>query len=335
MERCRICAAAGPLEPFQLREMLYGLRERYDYLRCPACGVMQIAEVPADLERHYPPSYYGAAEPAPIVHFEGMAGRADRARTQQQLFGGGRLAARALRRWMPKAAVDARRSAAFVGRAGLGSFSDPILDVGCGRIPANLLSLRRLGFDHLVGADPFLDGDRDVQGVTLLKRSIHEVTGAYQLITMHHSFEHVPDPLETMVAARALLRPGGRFLVRTPVMGTWFWQKYGTSWWELDPPRHLFVHTVASLERLAADAGLELVEIVWDSSFVEMIASEQIARDIAWREPASWGEDRVANADGFDLEALKVRTAELNAAGNAGRAGFYFRAVTAGPGRAA
>ena len=39
-------------------------------------------------------------------------------------------------------------------------------------------------------------------------------------------------------------------------MGTWFWDSYGVDWWELDAPRHLFVHTPASIERLAAEAGL-------------------------------------------------------------------------------
>jgi len=144
---------------------------------------------------------------------------------------------------------------------------------------------------------------------------------------MHHAFEHVADPLETMVAARGLLRTGGVFLVRTPVMGTWFWGTYGPSWWELDAPRHLFIHTVASLNRLAASAGLELFDTVWDSTFVEMIASDQISRDIAWREPASWGEhpDAEASAGLYDIAALTTRTAELNASGNSGRAGFYFR----------
>ena len=253
---------------------------------------MQIDEVPADLVRHYPASYYaGAGEPAPLERHEGLAGMADRARKQQQLFGGSRLTARGLRRWMPATGVDARRSAAFVQRAGLRSFSDPILDVGCGRIPGHLLNLRRLGFDQLTGVDPFLEGDGQVEGIRLRRQSIHEVAGSFQLVTMHHAFEHVADPLETMISARGLLRPAGVFLVRTPVMGTWFWETYGPSWWELDPPRHLFIHTVDSLVHLATAAGLELFDTVWDSSFVEMIASDQIRRDIAWREPASWGEE--------------------------------------------
>ena len=241
------------------------------------------------------------------------------------------MTARALRRWMPATEVDARRSASFVRRCGLHSFSDPIVDVGCGRVPARLLNLKRLGFDNLLGVDPFLDGDRSYRGIKLEQRTIHETTGSFQLVTMNHSFEHVPDPLEVMVAARGLLRPGGVFVVRTPVMGTWFWDTFGTDWWELDPPRHLFLHTVASLTRLAGDAGLELFDTVWDSTFLEIIASQQIARDLAWLEPGSWGVDPASADRTYDLDKLKSQVAELNAAGNAGRAGFYFRVAQARP----
>ena len=39
-----------------LREMLFGLRETFEYHRCPSCGVMRIGSVPDDLGRHGQPS---------------------------------------------------------------------------------------------------------------------------------------------------------------------------------------------------------------------------------------------------------------------------------------
>ena len=118
-------------------------------------------------------------------------------------------------------------------------------------------------------------------------------------------------------------------------MGTWFWETFGTSWWELDPPRHLNVFSQDSLERLAARAGLTIFDTVWDSAAHEIIASEQIRRDIAWREPASW---HVHPPGPFDAEFIarageQVRT--LNREGRAGRAGFYLRRVPSGAAAAA
>lgn len=305
--------------------MLFGTRERFPYLRCGSCGLLWIEQVPEDLARHYPPQYYGAAPP-PADPLPGwLARRADRARNQAALFNSGRFMARALRAWAPPASAGLRSSVPIVRHAGLRSFDDPILDVGCGRVPGYLLRLQRLGFRNLLGVDPFLEGDSEYEGIVLRRRSIHDIDGAFRLVTLHHSFEHVADPRETLRSASRLLLDDGLLLVRTPVIGTWFWETFGTSWWELDPPRHLFVFSQASLERLAGDVGLSLVDVVWDSTFQEIIASEQIRRDIAWREPRSWNEQPPGIFDKqFEADA-RTQVRQLNAEGRAGRAGFYFR----------
>jgi SAM-dependent methyltransferase len=310
--------------------MLFGTRERFGYLRCLGCGAMRIATVPSDLARHYPPEYYdgGGDENAeaprrgsPLVALAGAA--SDRA----ILLGRRRRLARWLRRWAPPVDADVRRASAFTRRAGLQSFDDPILDVGCGRRATNLTNLRKVGFRQLLGIDPFLEGDGEFDGVPLRRRSLEEQSGSFQAITFHHSFEHVPDPEATLVAAAQRLRPGGVVLIRTPVMGTWFWERFGTAWWELDPPRHLWVHTQASLDILARRAGLALFDVVWDSSYLELIASEQIRRDVAWREPGSWYRDPSAGFDADTIAEYQRVIAELNREGRAGRAGFYFRRI--------
>lgn len=311
--------------------MLFGTRETFGYLRCQTCGALRIAEPPADLARHYPPTYYvdPAGSPgtpaASVPRTRGLRARAGAARDRNTLVGRGQREARLLRRWAPPISADVRRAAAFTRRAGLTSFDDPILDVGCGRQATNLANLRAVGFRRLLGIDPFLDSDGEFRGVPLRRQSIHEVAGTFQAITFHHSFEHVPDPQETMTAAAGHLQPEGVVLIRTPVMGSWFWERFGTDWWELDAPRHLWVHTQASLERLAKEAGLTLVDTVWESSYIEIIASDQISHDVAWREPASWSIHPPAGYDDEVVESYKAKAVDLNKSGRAGRAAFYFR----------
>jgi SAM-dependent methyltransferase len=312
--------------------MLYGTREVFTYLRCPACGALRIAEPPTDLGRYYPADYYGdATEPAPAPrrYGRGLAGLAGAARDRKLLLNRGRRANEALGRWAPPMDPEVKRLALFTRRAGLHSFRDPILDVGCGWRATNLMDLRRVGFRRLLGIDPFIERDGEYGGVPLRRQTIHEVSGTFQAITFHHSFEHVPDPQATLIAAAQRLRPAGVLLIRTPVMGGWFWEHFGRDWWELDAPRHLWVHTRASLEQMATVAGLRLVDVVWDSTFVEILASDQISRDIAWREPASWSITRPAGYDDEKIASFKTLVAELNRSGRAGRAGFYFRKVPA------
>jgi SAM-dependent methyltransferase len=304
--------------------MLFGTREIFEYMRCPSCGVLRIVEIPADMSEYYPPDYYDGPPLQPEPTATGLAGIADRAKREVALFGRGRVRARLLRRWasMPAPTKDQRLR---IQRLGLSSFDDPVLDVGCGRRPAHLLTLRQMGFRNLEGIDPFLETDGAVEGIRLRRIGIGEVQGSFQTITLHHSFEHVADPRATLAAAEARLRPGGVVLIRTPVFGTWFWDRFGTAWWELDPPRHLFVHTRASLARLARDTGLEIFHIEWDSSYPELIASTQISRDVAWREPASWHTNPPAGFDDPMIERFKSRAVALNKSGDAGRAGFYLR----------
>ncbi|MBI2776448.1 MAG: hypothetical protein HYX57_04155 [Chloroflexi bacterium] len=50
-ERCRICLEPEPLV-IELREMLFGTREPFEYLHCRSCGAIQIRAIPDDLGRH-------------------------------------------------------------------------------------------------------------------------------------------------------------------------------------------------------------------------------------------------------------------------------------------
>ncbi|MGH2855114.1 MAG: hypothetical protein ACRDLF_13090, partial [Solirubrobacteraceae bacterium] len=55
---CAICANAAGNRVFGAREMMFGLRERFEYLECGECGCLQLLDVPEDLARFYPESYY-------------------------------------------------------------------------------------------------------------------------------------------------------------------------------------------------------------------------------------------------------------------------------------
>jgi SAM-dependent methyltransferase len=330
MDRCEACGTTGAFQRFTFREMLFGTRETFDYRHCPGCGLLQIVVIPADLGRHYPDEYYagyqGAAGSSQVAEAlpSTLIQHAIRARNRWILFRKTRLTDRILRRWSPHLNVP-KDDRIRIRKLGVRSFDDAILDVGCGRFPRYLLELRDLGFTNLHGVDPFLDSDVTVGDIPLRRLSIHDVTGTFRTVMLHHSFEHVPDPGATMAAAAARLEPDGVLLIRTPVGATWFWRTFGRDWWELDAPRHLFVHTQASLEHLAAAAGLELVEIVWDTSYVELIASIQITRDIAWREAASWNLNPPGPFDDAQIQQFRRQAIELNEAADGGRAGFYFR----------
>ena len=170
-----MCGSASDAERIVLREMLFGTRETFPYLRCPTCRALRIEAVPTDLARHYPPDYYAnssaVSDPPPAR----IARAADGWQIQASLFGAARWPARITRRWAPKAPRELRSEAPLIKRARLRSLDDPILDVGSGQVPTSLLRLRRLGFRNLTGIDPFLADGRSYPGITLERTSIHDV----------------------------------------------------------------------------------------------------------------------------------------------------------------
>ena len=55
---CRICTNSDSNKTYLVKEMMFGLGDEFTYFECPACGCLQIAEMPQDMTRYYPDGYY-------------------------------------------------------------------------------------------------------------------------------------------------------------------------------------------------------------------------------------------------------------------------------------
>jgi SAM-dependent methyltransferase len=323
---CVACGVTGPVTRVELTEMMFSTRERFGYCRCEACGTLRIEAVPADLARHYPSAYFERSLRDPLPDDDQRAILVNRILSRPELFGRGRRLAGLVRRVRPSLEA-ARPPLALIRRTRLRDFDDPILDVGCGLVPRRLLDLKVAGFTDLHGMEPFADVGASFRGIPIHRTPLERFPrpGQWALIVFHHSLEHVDDPLGTLQAAARLLRPGGVCLVRTPVMGTAMWERYGPSWVELDAPRHLSVFSRSGLDTMAERAGLRPVGITWEANAWEFVLSEQYVRGLGMYEPGSWWVDRESSAfdraavDAFQQEAVKLRTE-----GRSGRAEFLF-----------
>lgn len=315
---CRVCAAHDQCDIFVLREMMYGSRESFDYALCGTCGCLQIREVPADLARHYPSDYYSQLPRNEPKAPGGLKGHLVRWYSRSAALRPDALLERAIRMLLPMP-TDFAEVGDYLLAARLRSVEDRILDVGCGASPYRLAAMRRCGFGSVEGIDPFIAADSEYEGIPVYRRTIDQVQGEYGLIMFHHSLEHVPDPVAALGEAARLLRQGGTCLVRIPVMGTYFWRRFGEHWVELDPPRHLHLMAVESVGHLATRAGFRVRKILFDSGAWELAASVRYERDIPLRSTSR-------PDDGFtssELQAFAQQADELNTLGDAGRACFY------------
>ena len=73
------------------------------------------------------------------------------------------------------------------------------------------------------------------------------------------------------------------------------WEKYGVDWYQLDAPRHLFLHSKDSMSFLADKAGLTIDKIKYDSTSSQFINSENYQKDIPLIQevPKSKGIERI------------------------------------------
>jgi SAM-dependent methyltransferase len=79
---------------------------------------------------------------------------------------------------------------------------------------------------------------------------------SFDVVTMWHVLEHVPDPRPTLAEVARILRPGGVFLVGVPNFGSAEARLTTAGWFHLDVPRHLSHYTPASLKTALLAAGL-------------------------------------------------------------------------------
>ena len=270
---CRICQSTEVSRTVVAREMMFGFRDPFPYFECAGCGCVQIQDIPANLDKYYPQNYYsfqggGVAEQFLKKRWAACSYRGSDLMGSLITFAFGK-----------NAAVES------VKRTGV-KFDADILDVGCGDGDL-LLQLYSLGFSSLTGVDPFFAKDITCKnGVKVFKKNLGEMTGQFDLIMLHHSLEHMTDPAETLRQAEKILRTGGQMVIRVPVAGA-AWRRYRENWIQLDPPRHIFLPTVKSMEILAARTGLRLGQVVFDSTEFQFWGSEQYQRDIPLRDARS------------------------------------------------
>jgi SAM-dependent methyltransferase len=81
---------------------------------------------------------------------------------------------------------------------------------------------------------------------------------AFDLIVLHHVFEHLHDPRAALLRMKELLTPSGRIALIFPNPTSLGALVYGANWINWDPPRHLFFTPKRALGNLAAELRLSM-----------------------------------------------------------------------------
>ncbi len=302
---------------------MFGTRDPFEYIECAACGTVQIADVP-DLARYYPKDYFSFDADREIVLAANLRRRMGARLAGGYLTQGKGLAGKLMLKYKPWIADHFPPS---MRAKCLGLDRDSrILDFGSGG--GHLLqTLHYFGFRDLSGADAFIQDDVEYDtGVKVYKKRLSELEPSYDLIMLHHAFEHVSDPFGTLVQLHRLIAPEKYCLIRIPIVN-FAWEKYEINWVQLDPPRHLFLYTEQALIDLAEKAGFVVDEVIYDSTAMQFWGSEQYVMDIPLNDSRSENIPDNQNSvfDRTQIELWQRQADELNTQRRGDQACFYLR----------
>lgn len=314
---CRICGNTKRNKTYRVRELMYGSGEHFTYFQCADCGCLQIDQIPSELGRYYPADYMSFKDYSSLAR-KPLRRYIESARARYWMEGRGLLGRFiALLKPEPDYTHWART-------AGIQRYSR-VLDIGCGNGKL-LLRMMNGGFTTLEGADPFIESDIDYPGGLCIRRaSVRHLAanreGKFDLVMMHHAFEHMERPLEVLQDVGRLLSLRGVLLIRVPVADSFAWEHYREYWVQLDPPRHLYLHTQESMRRLTMAADLEPFAIEHDSTGVQFMESERYRRGF----PMVGGPTLGELFSESEMAEYEDRAAKLNSEKRGDQVAFYFR----------
>jgi 2-polyprenyl-3-methyl-5-hydroxy-6-metoxy-1,4-benzoquinol methylase len=255
--------------------MMFGFRDEFEYFQCSQCNCLQLSNFPENIAKYYPADYYSFS---PVNQIAAIRPFWDKMRYNYLLFRNGVLGKYLYNKYPFDNPFFLNQI--FLLQQIYLTKKTRILDVGCGQ-GEFLYNLSKSSLETLLGIDPFIAEDIIYnKKLKILRKDISEVGGHWDIVMFHHSFEHIPNPEETLQAVSRLLSNGGVCLLRIPIVPCFAWEHYKENWLQLDAPRHFFLHSQESIRILAERANLTLKEIIYDSNVFQFIGSELYLRDI-------------------------------------------------------
>lgn len=302
---CKICGA-NISASYIFKEMMFGIRDEFEYHECSDCGCLQIADIPVYIEKYYPDYYYAYKQEIPKLKRQPLLKRV--ISTIRFKIKYKRAKDELLSYFLPIKTPPHHK----------------ILDIGCGR-GGLICKLYNKGFRHVRGVDKFISKEKNYGfGVTVMKKDLTEIKNkSYDLLMMHHVLEHMDDPQTELKECFRILKNNRYLIVRIPVK-TFAWTKYKTNWVQLDAPRHFFIHTSKSMNLLADNSGFKIKEVIFDSGAFQFWGSELYKKDIPLYMPNTG--DLYSIKEIFDDKTMKSyeeRASKLNRSGEGDQAIFY------------
>lgn len=152
-----------------------------------------------------------------------------------------------------------------------------LLDIGAGT--GDFLVVAKKDGWEITGIEPG-EKPRNIaiqKGVSFVNNLSDLADNSFDVITMWHVLEHVPDLDLQIKEIKRLIKPNGTILIAVPNFKSFDANYYGKFWAAFDVPRHLWHFSKTAIEKLFAIEKIQLVNVLpmkFDSFYVSLLSEK-------------------------------------------------------------
>lgn len=152
-----------------------------------------------------------------------------------------------------------------------------LLDIGCGTgdflVEAKKRGWTTTGFEPNDKASELAAK----KGITIAKELSDLPDHSFDVITLWHVLEHIPNLEEQIIVLRRLLKPEGKLIVAVPNYKSYDAMHYKEYWAAFDVPRHIWHFSQKSITTIFSQFDFkvdELQPMLFDSFYVSLLSEE-------------------------------------------------------------
>ena len=297
---CNICG--GDTTQIEVKEQMLGLQEKFIYNQCTACGHTHISSIPDNIEKYYNAEEYYSFNTTNSFTATQFSTSSFKNRVKKLL-----LSLHLTKNMLFSAAMKALLAIKGINR------QQKILDYGCGA-GQFVNELIATGFTNARGYDLYLPGKIEINGEVYLSDNLSAFeNNLWDIITLNHVFEHIIDPIGLLNDLKKMLPPGGKLLLRFPVIDSFAFEKYKDNWVQFDAPRHLNLFTRKSIQLAIEKAGGLAIEKLYDDSFhFQFTGSELYLKRLSLKREDNNRKKRLLSPDTYRYHFLAKKLNQQN-----------------------
>jgi len=152
-----------------------------------------------------------------------------------------------------------------------------ILDIGAGT--GDFLSVAQKNGWKTIGVEPS-DKAKAIaknKGVSFVENTSELESQTFDVISMWHVLEHVPNLEEQIKELKRLLKPSGTLIVAVPNFKSFDAKHYGNFWAAYDVPIHFWHFSKTAIKQLFAKENMKLEKVLpmkFDSFYVSLLSEK-------------------------------------------------------------